>query len=249
MKKYLILTLVLLLSTSVWGANKMAVVGGNDITLNLTNDKPLGAVVLAAKFAEPGSDVTLTSVSFEGTRVAHLEMKEAIIDNEKKTVLIYALPLSEDYLQAGEGPIAKLTFTGKDKINLEETTVSRQTGLVLVDKDANEIKAEFSSTPVSSSRTLPLPLSYELSQNFPNPFNAETQIKFALRDDGKVTLTVYNILGQKVRTLLDGMQTAGFKSVIWDGKNEGGETVASGVYFYRIAATNFTETKRMVLLK
>ena len=93
------------------------------------------------------------------------------------------------------------------------------------------------------------PTAFALLQNHPNPFNPETEISYALRKDTRVNLTVYNILGQKVKTLVDGFETAGPKSVRWDGTDEGGNQVGSGVYFYRISAAGFVQTNRMIMLK
>jgi hypothetical protein len=94
-----------------------------------------------------------------------------------------------------------------------------------------------------------LPKSFELFQNYPNPFNPETQIRYDLPVSGNVRLTIYNVLGQKVKVLADETQDAGYKSVIWDGKDAGGRDVASGIYFYKIEAQSFEKTKKMVLLK
>ena len=93
------------------------------------------------------------------------------------------------------------------------------------------------------------PTAFTLFQNHPNPFNPETEISYVLPKDTHVNLTIYNILGQKVKTLVDGFETAGRKSVTWDGKDVGGNQVTSGVYFYRICAGDFEETNRMVMLK
>ncbi|MGB7060931.1 MAG: T9SS type A sorting domain-containing protein [Candidatus Zixiibacteriota bacterium] len=94
-----------------------------------------------------------------------------------------------------------------------------------------------------------IPQTYQLFQNYPNPFNPETQIKYDLPVSGNVTLSVYNVLGQRVRVLADGFQEAGHKSVIWDGKDNQGREAASGIYFYKIKAENYQKTKKMVLLK
>lgn len=88
-----------------------------------------------------------------------------------------------------------------------------------------------------------------LAQNFPNPFNLETQISFELLQAGKVTLDIYNILGRRVRRLVDGLRPAGPNTVSWDGRNESGEAVATGVYFYRLQMGDRTQTRKMVLIK
>ena len=99
------------------------------------------------------------------------------------------------------------------------------------------------------SDQLSAPDKFALFQNYPNPFNPMCEIAYALPTDCQVTLSVYNILGQKVRVLVDEYQSAGNKSVKWDGKDEQGQDVTSGVYFYRIQAGDFAQSKKMVLLK
>ncbi len=94
-----------------------------------------------------------------------------------------------------------------------------------------------------------IPKTYQLFQNYPNPFNPETQIRYDLPVSGQVKLTIYNILGQKVKVLVDEIQDAGHKSVFWDGRDDGGREVASGIYFYKIKAQNYLKTKKMILLK
>jgi hypothetical protein len=88
-----------------------------------------------------------------------------------------------------------------------------------------------------------------LSQNYPNPFNPQTVISYSLTQNTRVELMIYNILGQRIRTLVDEFQTAGFKTIHWDGKDNQGEEVASGIYFYRLKAGDYSETKKMVLMK
>lgn len=86
-------------------------------------------------------------------------------------------------------------------------------------------------------------------RNFPNPFNPETEISFSLPERTQVTLIVYNILGEKVRTLVNETRDAGTYNVRWNGTDEAGNQVASGIYFYRLQSNHFIETKRMVLMK
>ena len=93
-----------------------------------------------------------------------------------------------------------------------------------------------------------LPKEFALAQNYPNPFNPGTTITYQLPTTSNVTLKIYNTLGQEVTTLIDGVQDAGYKSVVWNATN-----VASGVYFCRIAATSgqtaFREVRKMLVLK
>jgi hypothetical protein len=94
-----------------------------------------------------------------------------------------------------------------------------------------------------------VPQAFRLEQNYPNPFNPSTQIAFALPVSGKVTIKVYDILGQEVRTLVNDYRDAGYKSVVWDGKNESGLFVSSGTYLYRMVAERFMKSGKMQLAK
>jgi flagellar hook assembly protein FlgD len=93
------------------------------------------------------------------------------------------------------------------------------------------------------------PKSYNLAQNFPNPFNPSTTIKYDMKDKGLVTLKVYNVAGQLVRTLANSVKNAGSYTVAWDGKNDRGGSVASGIYFYKMETKDFSQTKKMVMLR
>ena len=88
------------------------------------------------------------------------------------------------------------------------------------------------------------PRIYSLSQNYPNPFNAQTTINYSLPHAGPINLTIDNILGQKVVTLFEGLQSAGSHSIIWDASN-----ITSGIYFYRIQAGDYAEARKCLLLK
>jgi hypothetical protein len=91
---------------------------------------------------------------------------------------------------------------------------------------------------------------YSLSQNRPNPFNPTTTIEYTVKEQGKVNLRIYNVAGQLIRTLVDDVKSPGvLYSATWDGKNGQGQTVASGVYFYKLVAGDFVQTKKMILLK
>lgn len=90
---------------------------------------------------------------------------------------------------------------------------------------------------------------YFLAQNFPNPFNPVTKIAFGIKKSSPVALQIYNVSGRLVRVLVEGRRNPGNYEEIWDGTDNNGKVVVSGVYFYRLTAGSFTETKKMVLLK
>jgi hypothetical protein len=93
------------------------------------------------------------------------------------------------------------------------------------------------------------PRTYSLFQNMPNPFNPETHISYYLPKECQVSVTIYNLLGQKVRTLFVVYQTSGVHNLTWNGRSDQGEQLSSGIYFYRLQADNFAETKKMTLMK
>ena len=89
----------------------------------------------------------------------------------------------------------------------------------------------------------------ELAQNYPNPFNPTTKIRYSVKDNTHVSLRIYNVAGQVVKSLVDELKTPGAHHVTWDGRNNTGAPVASGVYFYRLVTTNFTQTRKLTVLK
>lgn len=94
-----------------------------------------------------------------------------------------------------------------------------------------------------------IPKEYNLHQNYPNPFNPSTTIKYDLKMDTKVTLVIIDILGREIKRIVDGYENAGYKSVTWDGTDNNGLQVSSGVYFYTLRAGSYVKTNRMIILK
>ena len=94
-----------------------------------------------------------------------------------------------------------------------------------------------------------VPGEFELTQNFPNPFNPATVIRFSLPEPGEVELAVFNILGRRVATLAEGVHEAGEHTVRWDGRDDEGNGVSSGVYLYRLKAGERSQTRKMLLVR
>ena len=94
-----------------------------------------------------------------------------------------------------------------------------------------------------------LPTDFQLKQNYPNPFNPETTIEYRLPEDGRVTLFIYNMMGQAVRRLVDAEKNAGYYRVVWDGCSDIGNRVVSGVYVIHIRAGSFSQTRKLVLVQ
>ena len=122
---------------------------------------------------------------------------------------------------------------------------SRTTSIVFLDIHLSSMRTAVDS----GSPTQILPNTFALEQNYPNPFNPTTTISYSLVTKADVTVTVYNILGEKIRVFDEGMKSAGRHSVTWDSRNENGKSVASGVYFYKVQAGELVASRKMLLLK
>ena len=170
---------------------------------------------------------------------------------------------------------AVATLTSPDETGYRSTVVDIETGRAATVGDVLEISAQspnpfigvkplqYTVTAEDVKRGLiqlpalvayKIPAETELLANYPNPFNPETWIPYRLAEDAFVTLIIYDGSGQVVRTFDVGHQIAAVyenrsKAIYWDGKNEFGETVASGVYFYHLSAGDYSATRKMVILK
>jgi hypothetical protein len=226
------------------------------VPLEISNNVPLAGLDIPLSFSE---GVTLKEVDFNNTRVSYFDFKVANINNDKHNVVIGLLPqFSPDTkpdLAAGSGVIANLVFEVSDpnlnEINIQAVDMKNPNhSLTFVthnvkDNSIQMTRPEFNNVSVAlSNPTNGLPDKFALAQNYPNPFNPTTQISFDLPVASRVTLDVYNVLGQRVTTLVDDNMEAGTHVVQFDGAS-----YSSGVYFYRISAGNFTQTKKMVMLK
>jgi hypothetical protein len=94
-----------------------------------------------------------------------------------------------------------------------------------------------------------IPEVFALHQNYPNPFNPTTQIRYDLPEDAMVSITIYDLMGRSIKSLVNSNQSAGYRSVQWNATNNLGEPVSAGMYIYMIQAGKFSQTKKMVLLK
>jgi len=104
-------------------------------------------------------------------------------------------------------------------------------------------------TSVSDPEISLVPDEFQLSQNYPNPFNPGTVINYHVPINSEVTLTVYNMLGQRIRVLFDGIQEASVHTATWDGRDDQGREVAAGLYFVRLRGEDVTLTRKMLLVR
>jgi len=127
--------------------------------------------------------------------------------------------------------------------------VGKKTVLTLANAFAGLAKAGAWTLEPDLRGNAAVPATYSLEQNYPNPFNPTTQIRYGLPAQSPVTLTIYSVLGQEVARLVDEVEPAGVHVVQWNGRDARGVPVSSGVYFYRIAAGRYTDTRKMLLMK
>jgi len=144
--------------------------------------------------------------------------------------------------RSGSGELVSLVFRPKDG----KTGVRLRTEALTVLLPENRMAAPAQPDPI---RLLLPPETFYLLQNVPNPFNPETTIAYELPEAVQVQLAIFNLVGQRVRGLVDEFKTAGRYEVRWDGKDDFGRDVGSGVYFYSLEAGTFSTTKRMLLIR
>jgi hypothetical protein len=191
-----------------------------------------------------GKAATLTGTPVEGTSV--------FVTTATGEIVGYGLTDAEGAYTIANVPPGTLTLkASRDGYNSSETTVS-------VSTNAFAATGDIPMTPATVTSVVPpetTPQTFSLHQNYPNPFNPSTSIVVDLPANSLVRLTIYNVLGQEMVTLVDGLLTAGRSQVVWNGADNAGRPVASGSYYYRLTATTpegqivFMQTKTMLLLK
>jgi len=130
-------------------------------------------------------------------------------------------------------------FSGLDSVQI----------MAMDDKGSTDIGVHYFDVQYLGLTYPSIPKQFELYQNYPNPFNPVTTLQYALPGDALVNITIYDIMGRQVKTLIDRSQTAGYKSIQWDATNDNNQPVSAGLYLYTIQAGDYSQTKKMVLLK
>ena len=125
---------------------------------------------------------------------------------------------------------------------------SQQTNLFRIGTDFDDCE-DYNGQQLDISNAINTPVQLRLNQNYPNPFNPTTSLAYDLPEDALVNITIYDMMGKVVRTLINMEQTVGYRSVQWNGTNDNGSPVSAGLYLYTIQAGDYSQTKKMVLLK
>ncbi|HHE37582.1 MAG TPA: T9SS type A sorting domain-containing protein, partial [Candidatus Cloacimonetes bacterium] len=190
-----------------------------------------------------------------------METNQTLIDtlelsNIGSGLINYTLEIEQHNSWIELGSESGNLFTGEtDEIEITFNTNNLSNGeyscnIIITDDIRNEtiIPVTLTVTGTEADPDL-IPEFTELTGNYPNPFNPQTIISFGLNRSSKVTLDIYNIKGQKVRTLVNGNKQAGYHKIIWDGKDNFRNKVGSGIYFYKMTTDDYNNIRKMILLK
>jgi flagellar hook assembly protein FlgD len=230
-------------SVVAWGdsPSQTASEHASSVQYRFTGLKPAGEYEVAAEFAAGDGvqrlqELTASNLPPTGSGQANVRLGEPVRVAGKPTVTAF-IKLPKDSYASGDVTISV------NKLG-EASAIVTQLWL-------KETGVGFTPQPIAT-----IPTKYLLEQNYPNPFNPTTTIRYAIPNDGFVTLKVYSITGQEIATLVNEPRTAGKYETTFDAKNTLGTSLASGIYFYRVSvkgpsgkAGSYTETKKMILVK
>jgi hypothetical protein len=194
---------------------------------------------------------------FFNTRYCNPMLQYADADGSNYSCRVYSEEFRDLYSQWGSLAIVMcdLQFTPEDNLLICGFRAPQSGDDVAGYWDEDDRSAVFiaelegATVSIGDDNTGILPQQVSLQQNYPNPFNATTSIQFSLNTSEDVTLSVYDILGRNVNTLYSGTLAAGNHSITWNGTDESGDVVSTGVYFYRLETSDNVSTKQMLLLK
>jgi len=254
-----------------WSQETYSVTAGTDVEFkweydkdgSVSNGSDCGWIDYIIFPAAGGGNVPIISLStteldFGNVEVGQTATEQLTVFNLGTEELTGTLAATEAFTP--EVTSYSVAAGGELVIDIEFAPMAAMTyesDLIITSNDPNnvELTVELSGTGESTGSGLELiPTVTELNGNYPNPFNPTTNIKFSLKADSRVALNIYNIRGQKVRTLINDNMKAGYHSVVWNGKDDAGKSVTSGVYFNQFGTAeddggDYTSVKKMILLK
>ena len=201
-----------------------AVRSGDAALFRYDSDFDLGGALLVLRTE---NETSLDAIQLTDNRMSYLAAREG------RDLRVFVYSLDGEVLPAGQREFMRID-------GLEN--------FELVSVDASSADGRTAAVSFSASGSM-LPAGAELKQNYPNPFNPDTHIDFTLTEGGWVQLEVLDLLGRRVQLLAEGDFPAGEHSVMWDGRNNDGEAVATGVYFYRLETDGGSLTRKMMLMK
>ncbi|MBD3403645.1 T9SS type A sorting domain-containing protein [candidate division GN15 bacterium] len=228
--------------------------------VHLFNETDILNMQLSLDYGSPY--LSYDSVSFTGVRGASANSKQVFPFTSMQRLQIQLDWTEGSPLTPGDGVLMRLHFTvdstAVDTSITIDTAIGQNNFITQTAAAGGEqftpifnsgIVSIQISTDVGDDPDQPLPDNYYLSQNYPNPFNPTTYIEFSIPQAGHVRLDVFNVLGRRVRTLLDDELSAGMHRVMFDGRSETGGQLSTGVYLYRLSTESYTESKKMLMMK
>ncbi|KAA0230176.1 T9SS C-terminal target domain-containing protein [candidate division KSB1 bacterium] len=212
---------------------------GEEATINVVKKLQLGKEVAIQLLPNGESDSKLVTFNSLQSTAVSLGKEAYCLGNFNAP---YAKVALEKNSQLRGALCAKEILVERDCLFLPHDSPSSLPGPGNLPKefDSNDPEVAGNQEPVTD---------YRLEQNYPNPFNPETEIRFALPEASQVVVSIFNVLGEKIRTLVNASYEAGYHSVLWDGKDEYGDPVTSGVYLYQLRAGEFSQVRKMSLIR
>ena len=196
-------------------------------------------------------DIKLTEDVVSGQVLVLFDQTKLEIENTIDQLNQNEITLKSHFKAAGSLLIEKAYLTKKQEkyISLEVNALDKKDSyisiqFIFLDQYNNTVSQGFISKKVNA-----VPNAFALKNNYPNPFNPATTIQYDIPIDADVLLVVYDILGRHVKTLINTTQTAGYKSIKWNGTNDQGQMISAGVYFYHLKTNGYSKVRKMLLLK
>ncbi len=216
--------------------------GGDDIIV-VNSETPVDLVAVEIEITYDPASVKLGNPSLaadaQGMALRYNDDKTG----KMKVLVHFTNPYSGSRIQTGFAEMIKIPMTAKEEIIIGDKKQLRITQANFSTDAAAKVEVD------GVDITTTVPTSFFLAQNYPNPFNPSTTIEFSIEANNFVSLEIYNIIGQQVKSLINESMPAGAYTVEWDATNEQGGRVASGIYLYRLTVENNTQSKKMLLLK
>lgn len=226
--------------------------GEGSFEVHLANTEIVGTISFL--LSDAPEYLTVTSMEAIGRFASGIIDQSSGEDSNNENFYFLGYDFTGGGIPVGDGPVLKVNVQMDQYIDnpnvmllFEEVSAG--------DAGANSIMAAsqglglFTTTLMSASTDLVMPQEFSLHANFPNPFNPSTVITYDLASDGYVDLSVYNVVGKKVKTIVNKNETAGRKVTAWYGTDDSGNSLSAGMYFYRLTAGGKVFTKKMVLMK
>jgi hypothetical protein len=209
------------------------------LTFEIEYNGPVRGIEFELKF-----DPTMVNVMSPSLLNFQENVMISYTEKEPGILKVLAADLQGGHIEATDNSYMSIPveFMGNER----ENSFVNLDGIKLAGADGSLINTV---TRTNSSEVKVIPGAFALHQNFPNPFNPSTEIRFDLPEAGNVDLAIYNLMGQKIRILASDNMTPGYHAIMWDGTSDIGNQVATGMYFYSIQSNEFQATKKMLFLK